>query len=137
MEARQLGEIEAIKRLKSRYFRFMDQKRWDEFAQLFTDDCEQEWRNSPESEPQRNRGRDAVVAFIRSSLDGIDSTHHGHDPDIALTSPTTATGSWALHDHCARGGEVVFHGAGWYEDEYVKEDGAWKIHRTRLRARPY
>ena len=137
MDAQQLGEIEAIKQLKARYFRLMDQKRWEEFAELFTADCEQEWRASPESEPQRNRGRDAVVAFIRASLEGLESTHHGHDPDIALTSPTTATGVWALHDHCTRDGALVFHGSGWYEDEYRKQGGAWRIHRTRLRARAY
>lgn len=137
MNAQVLAEVEAIKQLKSRYFRFMDQKRWDEFARLFTADCEQEWSDAPGSEPRRNRGRDAVVGFIRDSLEGIDSIHHGHDPDIVLTSPDTATGSWALHDHCTRGGELVFHGAGWYEDEYVKEGGEWKIHHTRLRARPY
>jgi len=137
VDAAQLAEIEAIKQLKSRYFRFMDQKRWDEFAGLFTADCEQEWQEAPGSAPRCNRGRDAVVAFIRDSLEGIDSIHHGHDPDIALTGPASATGVWALHDHCTRGGALVFHGAGWYEDEYRKQDGAWRIHRTRLRARPY
>ena len=137
MDAQQLVEIEAIKQLKARYFRLMDQKRWGEFAQLFTTDCEQEWRASPESAPQANRGRDAVVAFIRDSLEGLDSTHHGHDPEIAITGPTTATGVWALFDHCTRDGKIVFSGAGWYEDEYVKQGGAWRIHRTRLRARPF
>ena len=137
MDAWQLGEIEAIKQLKARYFRLMDQKRWDEFAELFTADCEQEWRASPESAPQAHRGRDAVVAFIRASLEGLESTHHGHDPEISITGATTASGIWALFDHCTRDGEVVFHGAGWYEDDYVKEGGAWKIRRTRLRARPF
>jgi hypothetical protein len=137
VDAWQLGEIEAIKQLKARYFRLMDQKRWDEFAELFSADCEQEWRASPESAPQGHRGRDAVVAFIRASLEGLESTHHGHDPEIAITGATTATGIWALFDHCTRAGVVVFRGAGWYEDDYVKEGGAWKICRTRLRARPF
>ena len=137
MDAEQLVEIEQIKQLKARYFRLMDQKRWGEFAELFTADCEQEWRASPEAPAQAHRGRDAVVGFIRDSLEGIESTHHGHDPEISITGPATATGVWALFDHCTRGGEVVFSGAGWYEDEYVKRDGSWRIHRTRLRARSF
>ena len=47
MELTDLLEIEQIKQLKARYFRLMDQKRWDEFAQLFTEDCEQSWQPAP------------------------------------------------------------------------------------------
>ena len=35
----QLMDIEAIKQLKARYFRFMDEKRWDEWGQVFTHDA--------------------------------------------------------------------------------------------------
>ena len=31
--------IEKIKRLKARYFRLMDLRHWDEWAELFTKDC--------------------------------------------------------------------------------------------------
>ncbi len=36
---RQLADIEAIKRLKARYFRLMDQKKWDEWAMVFSTDA--------------------------------------------------------------------------------------------------
>ncbi len=35
----QLWDIEQIKQLKARYFRFLDTKDWNSFARLFTDDC--------------------------------------------------------------------------------------------------
>ncbi|NOT53085.1 MAG: SnoaL-like domain-containing protein, partial [Deltaproteobacteria bacterium] len=31
-------EVEQIQQLKARYFRLMDQKRWDEWRELFTED---------------------------------------------------------------------------------------------------
>jgi len=36
----EIVEIEAIKQLKARYFRLMDEKRWDEWAEVFTEDFE-------------------------------------------------------------------------------------------------
>ena len=33
-----LQDIEAIKQLKARYFRTLDTKAWDDFADVFTDD---------------------------------------------------------------------------------------------------
>ena len=33
------ADIEAIKRLKARYFRLMDTKQWDDFATVFAEDA--------------------------------------------------------------------------------------------------
>jgi hypothetical protein len=38
--AQALWELEQIKRLKSRYYRLQDQNRWDDWSELFTEDCE-------------------------------------------------------------------------------------------------
>ena len=38
MTPEDLVEIERIKQLKARYFQLMDQKRWDEWADVFTED---------------------------------------------------------------------------------------------------
>jgi 3-phenylpropionate/cinnamic acid dioxygenase small subunit len=34
-----LEDVEQIKELKARYFRFFDTKQWDRWRGLFTDDC--------------------------------------------------------------------------------------------------
>ena len=50
-------------------------------------------------------------------------------------SATEATGTWALEDvviHQDFG--VTIHGASFYVDEYVKQDGVWLIAEDRLQA---
>ena len=47
----QLWDIEQIKQLKARYFRYIDSKDWDSFAQLFTEDCVHHLPRSPPGRP--------------------------------------------------------------------------------------
>ena len=58
-------------------------------------------------------------------------------PTARLTAGPTAVGTWALFDYCTADAEVVFNGAGYYRDDYVKRDGRWLIHRTQLEAEPF
>jgi hypothetical protein len=59
------------------------------------------------------------------------SSHKAHHPEIELTGPTTATGVWALEDIVIDlQWELDIRGAAFYEDEYVKRDGRWRIRRT-------
>jgi hypothetical protein len=54
-----------------------------------------------------------------------------HHPEIRLTGDTTATGTWALEDYVVdTKHEITIHGAAFYEDRYVKQDGEWKIAHT-------
>jgi hypothetical protein len=51
------------------------------------------------------------------------SVHHGHMPEIVLTSPTTASGVWALEDQLwwPEGGPLThMHGFGHYHETYEK-----------------
>src|SRR5690606_34373043 len=67
------------------------------------------------------------------------SVHHAQQPEIELTSTTTATGVWPMADHLwwsddSRG--EFLHGYGHYYEDYRKVDVSWIIaHRklTRLR----
>ena len=57
-------------------------------------------------------------------------------PEIELTSPTTATGTWAMEDWLRWPDGRELHGAGHYHEEYEKVDGRWRITKmtlTRLR----
>ena len=61
------------------------------------------------------------------------SIHHGHAPEIEITSDTTAKGRWQLYDCiCNIPAKTAFMGWGYYEDEYVKEQGKWKIKITKI-----
>ena len=82
-------------------------------------------------------GADEFLAFLEPTLRDVVTVHHGHMPEIELTGPATATGIWALHDVCTAKGEVIFDGAGYYRDEYVKYQGRWLIRATQLEAEPF
>jgi hypothetical protein len=124
-----LQELEAIKRLKYRYMRCVDQKRWDELAECFVPEATCAYADGQLS----YRGRDAILGFLRGAMDrpGFYSSHRVTQPEIELTSPSTASGVWALEDTILDVGlGLTIRGAGFYRDEYVKRDGAWRIRST-------
>ena len=127
-----LIEIEQIKRLKYKYLRCLDQKLWDEIAECFTSDATAAYSSGKYAFD----GADAIVAFLRQAMgaDSFHSSHRVHHPEIELTSATTATGVWALEDVVIDTRfEITIRGAAFYEDEYVKVDGQWKLRHTGYR----
>jgi len=125
-----LEDIEAIKRLKHRYWRCLDLKLWDEMAGCFTADATVDYGGGR----YRFAGVDAIMRFLRDSLareSGALGYHHGHHPEIELTGETTARGVWALDNYlfntAQRRGVRI---AAYYHDEYVKLGGEWKIRHT-------
>ncbi len=128
-----LLEIEAIKRLKARYFRHMDRKDWEAWGQVFAADAVLE---VPEVDMVVT-GREEIVASVSGALVGTQTVHHGHMPEIELTGVDTATGIWAMADYVewpqAEGEDRVgLMGYGHYTEEYVREGGEWRIARSRL-----
>ena len=124
-----LQEIEAIKRLKYKYLRCLDQKRWAELAECFTKDATSAYSGGKFS----FEGRDAIMEFLEKAMsaDSFLSSHTVHHPEIDFTSETTATGVWALHDTVIEtNANIVIRGTAFYRDEYVKLDGEWKIQST-------
>ena len=129
MNPDQLLEIEAIKRLKYRYVRGLDQKLWDELEGCSTPDAMASYGGGA----YEFEGRDAILAFLRDSMgaESFLSSHRVHHPEIDLTSPTTARGVWALDDVVILTElNVTVRGAAFYTDDYVKADGRWLILST-------
>ena len=125
---RVLEEIEAIKQLKARYWRCVDQKLWNEWADCFVEDAKMDIQ--PMGIIQ---GKRQIVQAISNGIGTAISTHQGHSPEIEITGDTTAKGKWALYDHIFdERSKTVSEGFGLYEDEYVKENGQWKIKTTRI-----
>lgn len=127
-----LVEIEQIKRLKYAYARCLDQKLWDDIAKLFTKDATAAYSGGNYSFD----GRDAIVDFLRRSMgaETFLSSHKMHHPEIDLTGPDTAVGVWALDDTVIMTDfELTIRGCSFYNDEYVKRKGRWRIHRTGYR----
>ena len=128
----QLWDIEQIKQLKARYFRYLDSKDWDSFETLFTDDCV---HFLPQESAKTAVSNEEYLADLRSMLDGGLTVHHGHMPEITLLSDTEAEGIWAMFDYVQTDlpdGPVSIQGYGHYFETYRKgPDGTWKISSKR------
>ena len=128
-----LVAVEDIKQLKARYFRFMDRKQWEDMRDVFSRDAH--------FEPGRFviEGSAKIAEYMAQALEPLRTVHHGHMPEITVTGPSSAHGIWAMWDYVEWPGEGPrqgLYGYGHYEEDYVVEDGAWRISRlvlTRLR----
>ena len=132
-QVQRLVDVEQIEQLKARYFRTLDTKDWEGFAQVFARDAV---LDVPEAE-MLVVGPDAIVAAVREPLTGARTVHHGHMPELEITGPDSARGTWAMFDYVEwpaspSGERVGIQGFGHYREEYVREEGAWRIARSRL-----
>src|SRR6185503_1386963 len=118
-----------IKRLKYKYMRCLDQKRWEEMAECFVEDATAAYSGGKYTFD----GRTSILDFFSQAMGrpAVLSSHRVHHPEIELTSETTAKGTWALEDvFIDEDAGVTVRGAAFYEDQYVKVGGAWKIKHT-------
>jgi uncharacterized protein (TIGR02246 family) len=138
-----LAAIEQIRQLKARYFRCMDTKDWNGFADVFAPDAVMdmsgEMRDGTTAGDGLTRGGPEIAAFVKGAVDAVQTVHHGHMPEIEITSPTSARGIWAMEDmlRWPEGSPIrTLHGYGHYHETYEKLDGQWRIKTitlTRLR----
>jgi hypothetical protein len=124
-----MDDLEAIKKLKARYFRLMDTKDWDAMRLLFVDDVTVD---TTASGGGVHTSADELIAFLREVLGDAVTVHHGHMPEIEITSPTTATGIWALADVVLFGNGTRLTGHGHYHESYVKTGDEWLIATSTL-----
>jgi hypothetical protein len=115
-----------LRRLKYRYLRTLDLKQWDEFASTLTADVQASYGARLSFD-----GRDAVVAFMRTSLPpSIITVHQCHHPELSVDGDT-ATGTWYLEDKVIiTEHRMLLTGAAFYEDEYRRGPDGWQISRT-------
>lgn len=127
---RRLEDIEAIRQLKARYLYCCDRKDPEGVRDCFA---------PGEVEIDYGRigvftHRDQLVEVFTQlgCVEHVIDMHHGVNPQIEILDETTAKGSWGLHYVMinTRDKQLVELGA-YYEDEYVKLDGQWKIRKTR------
>jgi ketosteroid isomerase-like protein len=129
---RRLAAIEEIRRLKAAYFRCVDFRLWDEFADLFTDDLEVDFAEST-STPV---GKDQFVASVARHFESGYSVHHGHLAEIDVLGDTEARAFWPMYDRVespAGSGYDSHEGWGHYTEHYRRcDDGRWRICGTKL-----
>jgi hypothetical protein len=141
--AETLLAIEDIKQLKARYFRCLDTKDWAGLAEVFAEDAWFDARHSRRDarggddpgEAAFPRGRDNILAFIRSRVSAMVTVHHGHMPEITILSEDTASGIIAMEDRnrWLKDGQIhELNGFGHYHETYSRIDGRWRIQTSRL-----
>lgn len=119
-----IGEIE---RLKARYFRLMDTKDWDALASVFTPDVHIDMTG--EGAGVTDTVED-YLPFLVANIGEVTTVHHGHMPEIELTSATAAGGIWAMEDELwwPEGSPIRYmHGYGHYHETYRKGPDGWRI----------
>jgi len=124
-----VDDREAIKQLKARYFRTMDTKDWAGMRRVFTDDAVVDTTASGGS---RIEGADAFMEFLSTTLKDVVTVHHGHMPEIELTSPTTARGIWAMQDVLKWPNGMEMRGYGHYHETYHLTADGWRIKTSKL-----
>jgi hypothetical protein len=128
-----LEALEEIRRLKYRYFRTLDLKLWDEYADTFTLDAVGHYGTKVYGDLEPLRGRETIVDFMRDKLSGgIITMHVAQHPEIDVAGDR-AEGSWGFEDTViAPDFRVLIRGAGYYHDRYRRDDdGVWRIAETR------
>ena len=124
-ELKYLKDLEAIKALKSKYCHLVDSQRWDELAELWTEDatCDYGFFGC-------YSGRDEIVnKFFGELVSSVSSfmAHMIHNPLIELRGDQ-ASGSWYLTAHTTiQPANQAVWVMGLYRDEFKRIDGNWKI----------
>lgn len=135
-DVERLLAINQISNLKARYFRCMDTKDWAGFAAVFTPDAVADY--TPEGGRQADwtaTGAANIVALVKGVVAPAITVHHGHMPEIEVSSPETASGIWAMEDSIwwpAGSRRQTLHGLGHYHETYRKIGGEWLIKTLKL-----
>ena len=138
-QVEKLLAIEEIKRVKARYYRTLDTKDWDGFGDVFAPDAvmdmRSEMRDGVTAGEGVTSGNREIAAFVKAAVDVVTTVHHGHMPEIELTSDTTANVIWAMEDKLRWPDGYplkTMHGYGHYHETYEKVAGEWRIKTLRL-----
>lgn len=126
-QVQEIRDLEAIKKLKARYFRCVDDHDWDAWRDLLSEDYRLE------TETGVLEGRDEIVSFVSAALNDASTIHQVFAPDITITGTDTASGIWAYEDRIefpTDAAPVVLHGFGYLHEEYVRVDSSWLVRST-------
>jgi ketosteroid isomerase-like protein len=126
-----LIELEAIYRLKARRDHAVDQKDWNTYAALHSDDYV-----AMSIGPDPIVGGRAAADQLAVQMAGVTTVHHCHTPVIEFQDRDNATGIWAMEDNLfwKRNGEKQWlRGFGFYHETYVRgADGQWRFSYRKL-----
>ena len=137
---------EDVRRLMARYVRYADNQRWNDLANLFTEDGTFTPHRPDGSVWMRMNGRAEITATVGASGGaGVTLIHHLFSDEIDVDSAVSARGVFAMEDIVTRPEDAEvseaipfrhMHGFGHYHARFVRTDGSWRIAeltQTRVR----
>jgi hypothetical protein len=130
--AARVDDVDEIEKLQGSYGYYTDKMLWDEVIDLFADDATLEIGPSGVY-----AGKDSIRRYLYSlsggkqgPLEGVLYDHFQLQPIVTVASDgQSAEGRWRLFlmTGVSGSGSGGNWGEGVYENEYVKQDGVWKI----------
>jgi hypothetical protein len=140
-----LAAVEAIKQVKARYFRGVDDSDGALVRSILAEDCVLDYMgcctdpvSGIDHMPAMNlviRGRDQWPIGEPVGARVV-TVHQGHDPDITLEDERSATGIWSFTDRffLPPGGPFTrLTGWGRYHETYQNRGDGWKLKTTRIK----
>ncbi len=129
-----LEDIEAIKRLQRAYGYYTDAADWPAVANLFSDTASLEIGASGVY-----IGHDNILRYLRAQNGGGDGLRQGQLNETMQLQPVihvghdgvTAKGRWRTFSMKGQFGESALWAEGPQENEYIKENGVWKISKLQ------
>lgn len=129
-EAERVKDANDIKRLQRSYGYYLDKGMWDHMVDLFAEDATIEIGLDGVYQ-----GKDRIREYLYALGGGETGLAHGQlnihfqlQPVIHVAEDgQTAQGRWRAILATGQYGESARWGGGVYENDYVKEDGVWKI----------
>jgi ketosteroid isomerase-like protein len=123
-----LEDIEEIKKLKAKYCYFLDTFQTDALVALFSEDATADFRPLV---PEKLVGKKAIEKFYKGDYrKAVSMAIHQVMNPIVEVDGNHARGTWYMFGvvtFVTPKGEVATWEQVRYEDEFVKEDGKWRI----------
>ena len=128
--ARESADVREIQEVQYRYLDALMAMEWDDCAECFAEDALVDvYLHEPV------KGRENIRRWFKEELS---LTHHGHEGDVCVHPIITVTGDGAKGDWILylmysykRTGQSMFWVQGQYDNDYVRENGRWKISAMR------
>lgn len=118
-----------IQDLVARYFLATDDDDWATLSECFSRDAHFEATGF-----EGGAGRDGIIAFLKAARSGMGQTVHTINyAHVELKEDGNARGTVTAHLELGIGETTVF-AAVRYIDEYVREDGRWRISSRAMKA---
>ena len=125
-----IEDMEEIKRLHHRYINLMDNLKYADVLDLFTDDCTSEVRNSGPKHGKKEI-EDIYFKMLASKRGPVRNDGHlAIQPEIVMIDDETAHGTWLIYMLFSK--PTINWVQGKNECEYKEVNGQWKIHKLKF-----